>query len=191
MTHNLLSSDDFQARASRIRLIVLDVDGVLSNGMITVDDDGREEKSFHVRDGSALAGWLRTGRAVAILSGRYARCVEHRARDLGIPIVLQGNPRKLAGFHEILDQTGLSADQACFMGDDLPDLPLFGLVGLAACPADAVDEVRQAAHFISNQAGGQGAVHDLVSQVMKVQGLWQEHVQWYFHREDSLRTQAS
>lgn len=190
MTHNLLNPDDFQARASRIRLIVLDVDGVLSDGRIIVSDDGQESKNFHVRDGSALAGWLRTGRTVAILSGRYARCVEHRARDLGIPIVLQGNPRKLAGFQEILDCTGLTADQACFMGDDLPDLPLFSLVGLAACPADAVDEVRAEAHFISSQAGGQGAVHDLVCQVMNAQGLWQEHIQWYFHREESLQAQA-
>lgn len=191
MKQNLLSSEDFQERASRIRLIVLDVDGVLSDGRIIVDDDGRESKHFHVRDGSALAGWLRTGRTVAILSGRYARCVEHRAKDLGIPIVLQGNPRKLSGFQEILDRTGLTADQACFMGDDLPDLPLFSQVGLAACPADAVEEVRAEAHFISRQPGGQGAVHDLICQVMKAQDLWQEHVQWYFHREESLETQTS
>lgn len=191
MSLNHIECNDFQERANRIRLIVLDVDGVLSDGRIIVDDDGREAKNFHVRDGSALAGWLRTGRTVAILSGRYARCVEHRAKDLGIPIVLQGNPRKLAGFHEILNRTGLTAAQTCFMGDDLPDLPLFGQVGLAACPADAVNEIREKAHFISGSPGGQGAVHDLVRQVMQVQGLWQEHVQWYFSREESLQGQAS
>jgi 3-deoxy-D-manno-octulosonate 8-phosphate phosphatase (KDO 8-P phosphatase) len=191
MSLNHIECNDFQERANRIRLIVLDVDGVLSDGRIIVDDDGREAKNFHVRDGSALAGWLRTGRKVAILSGRYARCVEHRAKDLGIPIVLQGNPRKLAGFHEILNRTGLTAAQTCFMGDDLPDLPLFGQVGLAACPTDAVDEIREKAHFISGSPGGQGAVHDLVRQVMQVQGLWQEHVQWYFSREESLQGQAS
>lgn len=185
-----LMSYDFHLRAEKIRLIILDVDGVLSDGIIAVDDNGQEHKNFHVRDGSALAGWLRSGRSVAILSGRTARCVDHRARDLGIPIVLQGNPQKLAGFHEILERTGLSPEQTSFMGDDLPDLPLFSLVGLAACPADAVEEVQSVAHFKSIQKGGHGAVHELVSHLMKAQGIWQAHIDWYFKRESTAAGRA-
>ena len=178
-------TDELLAKASKIRLIVLDVDGVLTDGVIGMDDDGREFKHFHVRDGSALAGWIRTGRQVAILSGRFAQCVEHRARDLKIPIVIQGNPQKINGLLQILEQTGMNLDQTCFMGDDLPDLPLFEMVGLAACPADAVEEIRTKAHFISQNRGGQGAVHDLLTRLMKTQGIWQDHVQWYFEHASS------
>lgn len=176
-------SEDFNERAGRIRLIVMDVDGVLSDGVIAVDDQGQEHKNFHVRDGSAIVGWLRQGNSAAILSGRYAKCVDHRAKDLGIPIVLQGNPRKISGLQEILHKTGLTLQETCFIGDDLPDLPLFGMVGLAASPSDAVDEVLDQSHFISRFTGGRGAVNDLIRQIMIVQGNWQRHIDWYFERE--------
>jgi len=176
-------SPDFAERASKIRLIVMDVDGVLTDGLIVVNHEGQEEKNFNVRDGSELVGWMRSGGKTAILSGRYASCVEHRARELGINIVLQGNPRKIAGLHQILERSGLSLEETCFIGDDLPDLPLFGLVGLAAAPADAVPEVLSQAHFVSSKAGGKGAVNDLIRQIMIVQQNWQEHVNWYFERE--------
>ena len=185
MTHHPKTSDDFITRANRIKLIVLDVDGVMTDGVIAFDDNGHEHKHFHVRDGSAIAGWLRSGRLIAILSGRYARCVEHRAKDLKIPIVIQGNPRKINGLLGIRQQTGLSLDQTCFMGDDLPDLPLFHMVGLAASPADGVEEIQAKAHFVSQNRGGHGAVHDLVSHLMKTQGIWSDHVQWYESQEHS------
>jgi 3-deoxy-D-manno-octulosonate 8-phosphate phosphatase (KDO 8-P phosphatase) len=172
-------TDDLIERASRIRLIVMDVDGVLTDGVIAIDDLGNEHKNFHVRDGSAIAGWVRLGGKAAILSGRKSRSVDHRARELGIATVLQGNPLKTSGFREILETTGISAEQACFIGDDLPDLPLFQLVGLAASPADGADEIREAAHFVSRNPGGRGAVHEVVSLVMKSQNLWQSHVDWY------------
>lgn len=170
---------DLIERAQRVRLIVLDVDGVLTDGVITIDDHGHEQKNFHVRDGSALVGWIRSGGKVAILSGRKSRSVEHRARELGIDIILQGNPQKIQGFHEILGSTGFTPERTCFVGDDLPDLPLFRLVGLAACPSDSTDEIRETAHFVSRYPGGRGAVQEVVSMVMKSQNLWQSHVQWY------------
>ncbi len=175
-------SGDLVERAQRIQLIVLDVDGVMTDGVIAIDDHGHEQKRFHVRDGSAIVGWVRSGGKVAILSGRKSRSVEHRARELGIEIVLQGNPQKIQGLHEILESTGTSADDTCFVGDDLPDLPLFRLVGLAACPSDSADEVRESAHFVSRFPGGRGAVQEVVSMLMKSQNLWQDHVQWYERR---------
>jgi 3-deoxy-D-manno-octulosonate 8-phosphate phosphatase (KDO 8-P phosphatase) len=178
-----LLSADFAERAGRIRLIVMDVDGVLTDGLIIVDDQGQEQKNFNVRDGSALVGWMRTGGKTAILSGRYARCVEHRARDLGIQHVLQGNPRKLAGLARILQEAGVTLEETCFVGDDLPDLPLFGRVGLAAAPADAVDEVLAKAHFVSSHTGGRGVLNQLVKAIMQVQQTWQGHIDWYFERE--------
>lgn len=177
------TSEDFHERAKNIRLIVMDVDGVLSDGVIAVDDHGHEHKNFHVRDGSAIVGWLRLGNSAAILSGRYARCVDFRAKDLGIPIVLQGNPRKISGLQTILQQTGLSLKQTCFIGDDLPDLPLFGMVGLAASPVDAIDEIHERSHFVSQFGGGRGAVNDLIRQIMTVQETWQQHIDWYHERE--------
>jgi len=176
-------SADFAERAGKIRLIVMDVDGVLTDGLIIVDDQGQEQKNFNVRDGSALVGWMRTGGKTAILSGRYARCVEHRARDLGIQQVLQGNPRKLAGLAQILQEAGVTLEETCFVGDDLPDLPLFGRVGLAAAPADAVEEVLAEAHFVSSHTGGRGVLNQLVKAIMQVQQTWQGHIAWYFERE--------
>ncbi|MFM7128237.1 MAG: KdsC family phosphatase [bacterium] len=176
-------SSDFAVRAGRIRLIVMDVDGVLTDGLIIVDDQGQELKHFNVRDGSALVGWMRTGGKSAILSGRRAKCVEHRARDLGIQHVIQGNPRKLSGLAQILEQAGVSLEETCFVGDDLPDLPLFSRVGLAAAPADAVEEVLAGAHFVSSQAGGRGVLNELVKSIMQVQQTWQGHIDWYFERE--------
>lgn len=173
---------DLIERAQQVRLIVLDVDGVLTDGVIAIDEHGHEMKHFHVRDGSAVVGWIRSGGKVAILSGRKSRAVEHRARELGIDLVLQGNPQKIQGFHEILESSGVSANHACFVGDDLPDLPLFRLVGLAACPSDSTDEIREAAHFVSRYPGGRGAVQEVVSMVMKSQNLWQSHVHWYEQR---------
>lgn len=176
------TNSDVMERARRIRLFVFDVDGVLTDGVIALDDQGNEHKNFHVRDGSAIAGWIRTGGKAAILSGRRARCVELRARELGIETVLQGNPQKLDGLEEILAITGISMDQTCFVGDDLPDLPLFRRVGLAACPLDSADEIRESAHFVSRFVGGRGAVHEVVRLVMQAQDLWQSHVRWYEER---------
>lgn len=174
-----LATNDLIERARQIQLIVFDVDGVLTDGVIAIDDDGKESKNFHVRDGSAIAGWIRLGGKAAILSGRKSRSVERRAQELGVSRVILGNPQKIKGFEEILDHADVSADRTCFVGDDLPDLPLFRRVGLAACPADAAEEIRESAHFISRFPGGRGAVHEVVSLVMKSQNLWKSHVDWY------------
>ncbi len=147
-------SDDLAGRLRAVEWLVLDVDGVLTDGTIAVDDLGVETKHFHVRDGAGIALWRKAGRKVAILSGRSARCVEHRAAELGISPVIQGASSKIAPFRAFLKEHEVTADRVAFMGDDLADLPVLAEAGLAACPGDAVEEVRQVAHFVARERGG-------------------------------------
>lgn len=163
---------DPAARARRIELLVLDVDGVLTDGVIAVDDQGVETKHFHVRDGAGLAAWRRVGKRAAILSGRAARAVDHRAAELGIAPVLQGVEHKAAAFRALVRELGLEPSQACYMGDDVADLGPLRLAGLAACPADAAPEVRAVAHLITTAPGGRGAVREVVEAILGAQGLW-------------------
>jgi 3-deoxy-D-manno-octulosonate 8-phosphate phosphatase (KDO 8-P phosphatase) len=169
---SLSSAADVDELLSAIELIVLDVDGVLTDGAIIVDDNGIESKHFHVRDGSGISLWRKSGKRIAILSGRKASCVEIRGKELGISPIIQGEPRKLAPFLKLLDELKLQPQQVCFMGDDLPDVPVLRVAGLAACPADAVEEVRSVAHIVTKARGGQGAVRELIERLLKRQGLW-------------------
>ena len=163
---------DVYSLLDAIELLVLDVDGVMTEGLIEIDDNGVETKRFHVRDGSAIALWRKSGKRVAILSGRRAACVDIRAKELGISPVIQGEPRKLAPFLELVTQMNLELHQTCFMGDDIPDVPVLRVAGLAACPGDAVDEVRAVAHIVTRVGGGRGAVREVVERILKHQGLW-------------------
>lgn len=155
-----------------IELLLLDVDGVLTDGVIALDDRGVETKHFHVRDGSALNLWRKAGKRAAILSGRRAPLVDRRAAELGIFPVIQGASRKGAPFRALIRGLGLDARQVCFMGDDLADLPVLVAVGLAACPSDAAPEVRDAARVVTRAPGGRGAVREVVELILKHQGSW-------------------
>jgi 3-deoxy-D-manno-octulosonate 8-phosphate phosphatase (KDO 8-P phosphatase) len=161
------------ARCAPIELLVLDVDGVLTDGVIALDDRGVETKHFHVRDGAALVLWQKAGRRAAILSGRRSAAVEARAAELGIATLIQGAADKAAPFAALLAELGLEPRQVCAMGDDLADLPLLAAAGLAACPADADDEVRAAAHLVAAAPGGRGAVREVVEVILKQQGAWE------------------
>src|SRR5262249_21161396 len=163
---------ELTARCEPIELLVVDVDGVLTDGVIAVDDLGVETKHFHVRDGLAYALWHRAGKQAAILSGRKAAAVEHRARELKIAHVLQGHEQKAGPLRTLIDELGLAPHQVCFVGDDLADLPALLIVGLAACPADAALEVKQAAHLITEAPGGRGTVREVVEVILKSQGAW-------------------
>jgi 3-deoxy-D-manno-octulosonate 8-phosphate phosphatase (KDO 8-P phosphatase) len=174
-----LASDDLAERAGSIELLVLDVDGVLTDGVIAIDDAGVETKHFHVRDGGGIALWRRAGKRVAILSGRSAPCVDHRAAELGIHPVLQGVAEKGAAFRGLLEELGVEPGQVCAMGDDLADLPMLALAGLAACPADAAAEVLDAAHYVARAPGGKGAVRELVEVILGWQGAWDDLVSSY------------
>ena len=163
---------DLVERCQSIELLVVDVDGVLTDGVIVVDDQGVETKHFHVRDGLAFALWHRAGKRSAILSGRSTAAVERRAAELKISTVLQGHAEKAEPFRELTDRLGLSASQVCYVGDDLPDIPVLQVAGFAACPADAVDEVREVAHLVTRSIGGRGVVREIVELILKSQGHW-------------------
>src|SRR5206468_2856144 len=145
--HFPASERELAARCRPIELLVVDVDGVLTDGVIALDDRGVETKHFHVRDGGALTAWRAAGKRAAILSGRRSAAVERRAEELGIAAVIQGAAHKGPPFRDLIAGMGLDARQVCYMGDDLADLPVLEAVGLAACPADAAPEVIAAAHL--------------------------------------------
>ncbi|HEX8200076.1 MAG TPA: HAD family hydrolase [Isosphaeraceae bacterium] len=172
---------DLAARCGPIELLVVDVDGVLTDGVIAIDDRGVETKHFHVHDGSALSLWRKAGKRAAILSGRWAPLVNLRAAELGIAPVIQGAVRKGEPFRTLLGQLGLDARQVCYVGDDLADLPVLLAVGLAACPADARAEVRERVHLVTRAPGGRGAVREVVEAILKHQGTWDDLVASY-HR---------
>lgn len=175
----LASDQELDVRCASVELLVLDVDGVLTDGVIAVDDLGVETKHFHVRDGGGIALWRKAGKRVAIISGRSARCVEVRAAELGIAPVIQGASDKGVPFRAILGEFGLEPGQVCAMGDDLADLPMMAESGLAACPSDAAAEVVAAAHLVARSAGGRGAVREVVELILKRQGLWASLVAGY------------
>jgi 3-deoxy-D-manno-octulosonate 8-phosphate phosphatase (KDO 8-P phosphatase) len=172
MDAKLPARADLAERCRPIELLIVDVDGVLTDGVIAVDDRGVETKHFHVRDGLAFALWHRAGKGSAILSGRRTEAVDRRAVELKIGHVLQGRAEKAEPFRVLVDELGLAPRQVCFVGDDLPDLPVLLAVGLAACPADAVDEVRDAVHLVTHAPGGRGAVREVVEVILKCQGKW-------------------
>jgi len=166
-------------RASRVRLLVLDVDGVLTDGSVLLHADGSESKTFHIRDGSALVWAQRVGLTVALLSARTSAATAHRAAQLSIPIVAQGVGNKLTAYEHMTREAGVEDTAVAYMGDDLLDLPVLARVGLAAAPADAAPEVRACAHWISGLNGGRGAVRELVELVLQSQGRWDEVVRHY------------
>lgn len=160
-----------EERAARIRLVVLDVDGVLTDGRLYYDSEGEAIKVFDVRDGHGIKMLLSHRIDVAILSARSSPIVAHRARELGITRVLQGRGDKSAGFRELLDECGVTASEAAFIGDDLPDLPVLKSAGFAATVDDARDEVKAAAHWIAPQPGGRAAVRACAEFILRAQGV--------------------
>jgi len=166
-------------RARKIELLLLDVDGVLTDGSVIYADDGSETKRFHVRDGSGLKLWRNAGKRAAILSGRQSAAVVRRAQELDIDPLYQGRSDKLLAFGELLAALGLRPDQVCAIGDDLPDLPVLVRSGLAVAVADACPEVRQAAHYVTALPGGCGAVRDAIEWLLKTRGEWDGLVENY------------
>lgn len=165
-------SAELSERCAGIDLLVLDVDGVLTDGTITIDERGVEIKHFHVRDGAAVGLWRRAGKQTAILSGRSSAAVDRRAAELAIAEVIQGAFRKIEPFRALIQRLGVEPRRVCYVGDDLADLPPLRLAGLAACPADAAPEVLSYCQLVTRAPGGRGAVREVVEVVLKAQGLW-------------------
>ncbi len=169
-----ISPTEFGVRAASLRLLLFDVDGVLTDGSINVDAHGSETKRFHVRDGAALAFAQRAGLLTGVLSARSSGGTAARAAELQMAVVVQGVADKGVAFGEILAQHGLAAEEVAYMGDDLVDLPVLRAAGLSAAPADAAPEVAAVAHFVSWHSGGDGAVREFVEAVLKARGQWDD-----------------
>jgi 3-deoxy-D-manno-octulosonate 8-phosphate phosphatase (KDO 8-P phosphatase) len=164
------------ARARGIRLLILDVDGVLTDGRLYFDAKGETLKVFHVRDGHGIKMAQRGGIEVAMVSGRRSDAAFHRARELGVTRFYEGVRDKVAILEELLAALNLTPPQVAAVGDELVDLPLFHRVGLGVAVADAVPEVRAAAHWVTTLPGGQGAVREVCDLLLKAQGRWEELV---------------
>ncbi|MBI2832923.1 MAG: HAD hydrolase family protein [Acidobacteria bacterium] len=164
----------FEAKASRIRLILLDVDGVLTDGTILLHPDGTESKQFHIRDGTGIVLAQRAGMLTGLLSARVSPATMTRAAQLGIRIVVQGVTSKLQAYKDILQAHELRDVDVCYMGDDLLDLTVLSRVGLSAAPADAVPQVRERVDWVAATGGGRGAVRQLVEEILRAQRRWDD-----------------
>lgn len=160
-----------EQRAARIRLVVLDVDGVLTDGRLYYGPQGEAIKVFDVRDGHGIKMLLAEGIDVAILSARESSIVAQRARELGIRRVLQGRGDKVAAFSQLLSDAGVAAAEAAFVGDDLPDLPVLRCAGFAATVDDACEEVKTVAHWVAPQPGGRAAVRACAEFILRAKGV--------------------
>ena len=157
-------------RVARVRFLLLDVDGVLTDGTIYLDGEGRETKGFHIHDGSGIRLAQAAGLGVGLLSGRESAAVTRRARELGIDELHQGIEDKAAAYARITERLGLTDRAVAYMGDDVIDLPVLEHVGLAVAVADAHARVRAAAHWVTRRNGGRGAVRELIDLLLHVQG---------------------
>lgn len=166
----------FATRARALRLLLFDVDGVLTDGGVYMDGRGRELKRFHIRDGAGLAVARHAGLLTGVISARASHATATRAAELKMAVVKQGVADKRVALAEILAEHGLTADQVAFMGDDLVDLSALAFAGLAAAPADAAAEVLAAAGWIATRPGGQGAVREFIEAVLSARGQWDDVV---------------
>lgn len=157
-------------QARQVKLLLLDVDGVLTDGSITYLSGGGEAKSFNTQDGLGIKLLQESGVAVGIITARSSEALERRAQDLKFAHVFQGKEDKLTVYESILKQTGLRPPQTAYMGDDLMDLPILNRVGLAAAPSNAVAEIRQRVHYITERSGGHGAVREVCDLILEAQG---------------------
>jgi 3-deoxy-D-manno-octulosonate 8-phosphate phosphatase (KDO 8-P phosphatase) len=164
--------DNLGERVRRVRLVVFDVDGVLTDGTIWLMPDGREMKAFNALDGTGIKYLERAGIATAILSGRRSGAVNHRAREVGMRYVLQGYKRNLAGLTKLARLAKVPPERMCFVGDDLPDIPVMERAGFAVAVAGARPEVIRAAHWVTATSGGRGAAREVAEKILKAQGKW-------------------
>jgi YrbI family 3-deoxy-D-manno-octulosonate 8-phosphate phosphatase len=168
-----------QDRCAGIEWLVLDVDGVLTDGGIVYADNGVELKQFHVRDGSGLKIWQHAGKRAALITGRTSNVVAVRAAELGIDPVIQGAADKLASFRQVLISAAVQPEKVCCIGDDLMDLPLLRNCGLAVAVADACPEARADAHYVTRAAGGKGAVREVIELILGCHGAWPSVVEHF------------
>jgi 3-deoxy-D-manno-octulosonate 8-phosphate phosphatase (KDO 8-P phosphatase) len=177
-----------EAKAAKIRLVLFDVDGVLTDGKVVIHADATESKTFDIKDGIAMVWGQRAGLTVGLLSARQSPTTPHRAAQLGITLVRQGVPNKLDAYDQILSELGLTDPQVAYMGDDIVDLAVLGRVGLSTAPADAVAEVRARVNWVSTRVGGDGAARELLEVILRAQGRWEPLVAAYADQGRSVQS---
>ncbi|HNS22964.1 MAG TPA: HAD hydrolase family protein [Sedimentisphaerales bacterium] len=155
-----------------IELLVLDVDGVLTDGRLIIHSDGGESKCFHILDGHGIRMWQRAGLKVSLLSGRASQATTRRAQELEIAHVIQNCAFKLPALQQLLGELGLSPEKAAYVGDDLMDLPIVRYVGFGVAVANAVDELKEYADYVTARRGGEGAVREVIEHILKGSGRW-------------------
>ena len=174
-------SPDIIGRAKKIKILLLDIDGVLTDGRIIRSNKGDELKNFDVNDGLGILLVKRSGIKCIILTAKASRIVSRRAKDLKIDKVYQGFHYKLEALEDILVKFKVSADEICFVGDDVIDVPVLKRVGLAVCPPNAMSDVKPLAHLITEKKGGRGAVREICDLILKAQGTWSKVTARYFN----------
>jgi 3-deoxy-D-manno-octulosonate 8-phosphate phosphatase (KDO 8-P phosphatase) len=167
-------------RLEKVSLLLLDVDGVMTDGRIFFDNNGVETKAFDVRDGHGLKLLQRAGLRVGIITGRQSRVVEIRARELGIDILYQGVKDKVLPYEEILNSLAIGGDQVAYVGDDIVDLPVLRRVGFAATVADGSEDVKPFVHYVTKARGGRGAVREICELILRQTGRWPQVTSRYF-----------
>lgn len=175
----------------QIELILSDVDGVLTDGGLIFDNQGIETKRFHIHDGLGIKLWRQAGFRFGLLTARSSHVVKMRAAELGIDLLRQGFEDKLPVVKRILEDEAIPADHVCYIGDDLTDLPVMGLVGWSVAVADAVPEVREAADFVTERGGGQGAVREVIVRLLEAHGRWEDMVRHYMEGSFNEHTTES
>jgi len=168
-----------ETKIRRVECLIMDVDGVLTDGRVIIDDLGNESKHFNVRDGHGIKLLLRTGIEVMLLTGRTSRVVEHRARELGIKEVHQGAKNKVEVLDAIMQNRDLEREEIAYIGDDIVDVPVFHRVGFSVAVADACEDAVQHADYVTRHKGGKGAVREVCELILKVKGQWVEAVTRY------------
>lgn len=168
------------AIAKNIRLLILDVDGVLTDGSIILDNDGNEYKAFHVRDGHGIKMLINAGIRVAIITGRHSRVVDRRAKELGITEVFQKCRNKKIAYKKLKQQYSLRDIEVAYVGDDIVDAPIMDMVGLPVAVSDADEETKKYAVMVTAQSGGRGAVREVADFILHAKGLWQGMFDEYF-----------
>ena len=174
MADDSMTTPELAAKITPLEMLLMDVDGVLTDGTIIWDDRGVQSKSFNVKDGFGIHALRRLGFKVGIITGKISQVVEHRARELKLDEVHQGKVRKVPVYEEIKAKYGLSDAQIGYVGDDLLDMPLLERVGFSAAPADAHPEVLGTVDFVSRHLGGSGAVREVIELIIKAQGKWEK-----------------
>ena len=175
---------DILVKAAQIRLVVFDVDGVLTDGSLYYDAEGRELKAFNSRDGHGIKMLQESGVEIAIITGRTSKTVEHRMHNLGIRHVYQGRQDKLPAYEELRDKLQLQDEQVAYVGDDVVDLPVMCRTGFAVAVQDAHDLVKKHAHWLTTHAGGRGAARDVCELIMEAQGTLTSILARYLPAED-------